>query len=148
MPIEFCLYQGLLDCDGTLSGNPGCGITEWSRASYGPYFDSQGGGVFAMKWDDEGIAVCEFFSYPNFFLITECASSGNFYRAAIPQDITDGQSPNPSTWGKPGAELSPIGCDPIKFFTNHSIIFGLCTVTTNLFSFLDAMFSPRHHILR
>jgi hypothetical protein len=96
-----------VDCDGTLSGNPGCGITEWSRASYGPYFDSQGGGVFAMKWDDEGIAVW------------------NFYRAAIPQDITDGQSPNPSTWGTPAALLSPSGCDPISFFSNHSIIFDI-----------------------
>lgn len=60
-PIGFTLlrgWQGTLDCDGTVSGNSGCGITEWSRASYGPYFDSQGGGVYAMKWDDEGIAVC------------------------------------------------------------------------------------------
>jgi hypothetical protein len=89
-----------------------------------------------MKWDDEGIAVCEFSSQATFFfLLIECASSGNFYRAAIPQDITDGQSPNPSTWGKPGALLSPSGCDPIKFFTNHSIIFGLSTVTNALVYF-------------
>ncbi|KIM85230.1 glycoside hydrolase family 16 protein [Piloderma croceum F 1598] len=98
---------GTLDCDGTVSGNPGCGITEWSRASYGPYFDSQQGGVYAMKWDDEGIAVY------------------NFYRAAIPQDITDGQSPNPSTWGEPAAQLSPAGCNISKFFSNHSIIFDI-----------------------
>jgi hypothetical protein len=43
-------------CEANVYG--GCGITEWSRASYGPYFDSQGGGVYAMKWDDTGIAVC------------------------------------------------------------------------------------------
>jgi len=98
---------GNLDCDGTVAGNPGCGITEWSRASYGPYFDSQGGGVYAMKWDDEGIAVW------------------NFYRAAIPLDITDGQSPDPSTWGEPAAQLAPSGCDPLKFFANHSIIFDI-----------------------
>jgi len=52
---------GSLDCDSTVSGAPGCGIVEWSRASYGPYFASQGGGVYAMKWDDQGIAVCEIF---------------------------------------------------------------------------------------
>ncbi|KZP31323.1 glycoside hydrolase family 16 protein [Athelia psychrophila] len=98
---------GELDCDGTISGNPGCGITEWSSASYGPYFDSQGGGVFAMKWDDEGIAVW------------------NFYRAAIPQDITDGQSPNPSGWGQPAAQLAPSGCNPLTMFSNHSIIFDI-----------------------
>jgi hypothetical protein len=50
--------------------------------------------------------------------------SDNFYRAAIPQDITDGQSPNPSTWGEPAAQLSPAGCNLSKFFSNHSIIFG------------------------
>ena len=48
------------NCDGTVNSNAGCAIAEWSRASYGPYFDAQGGGVFAMKWDENGIAVCEF----------------------------------------------------------------------------------------
>jgi len=46
------------DCNGLLPENAGCGIVEWSRSSYGPYFDSQGGGVFAMKWDENGISVC------------------------------------------------------------------------------------------
>lgn len=72
---------------------------------------------------------------------TERVSSGNFYRAAIPQDITDGQSPNPSTWGKPGAELSPIGCNPISFFSNHSIIFGQSVIMRNLSFFSDLLFS-------
>ncbi|EED79578.1 predicted protein, partial [Postia placenta Mad-698-R] len=47
-----------LDCDGELNYNSGCGVVEWSRASYGPIFDSQGGGIFAMKWDVSGIGVC------------------------------------------------------------------------------------------
>lgn len=47
------------DCNAFINSNSGCGMTEWSRASYGPYFDSQGGGVFAMKWDENSIAVCE-----------------------------------------------------------------------------------------
>lgn len=72
--------------------------------------------------------------------MTKSVSSGNFYRAAIPQDITDGESPNPSSWGKPAALLSPIGCDPIAFFSNHSIIFGQSTAAMKLFSFLDAIF--------
>ncbi|KAL1719504.1 glycoside hydrolase family 16 protein [Schizophyllum commune] len=94
------------NCDGTVNSNAGCAIAEWSRASYGPYFDAQGGGVFAMKWDENGIAVY------------------SFYRAAIPDDINAG-SPNPSGWGKPVAFLSPDSCDPIKYFTNHSIIFDI-----------------------
>ncbi|OJT12932.1 hypothetical protein TRAPUB_10497 [Trametes pubescens] len=95
-----------LDCDGTANGNAGCGVTEWSRASYGPIFDAQGGGVFAMKWDDEGIAVW------------------SFYRAAVPQDVLNGQ-PNPSSWGEPVAMLAPDGCDPISNFVNHSIVFDI-----------------------
>jgi len=94
------------DCDGDLNENAGCGITEWSEASYGPFFDQSGGGVFAMKWDENGIAVY------------------SFYRAAIPQDITAG-SPNPDNWGSPVAALAPGGCDPITNFVNHSIIFDI-----------------------
>jgi hypothetical protein len=56
--------------------------------------------------------------------LTLLDSSGSFYRQAIPEDITNGQSPNPSTWIEPVAQLSPSGCDPLKYFYNHSIIFG------------------------
>jgi len=47
-----------LVCDGTINDNSGCGTLEWSRASYGEYFDSQGGGVFATKWDENEITAC------------------------------------------------------------------------------------------
>ncbi|KAJ7293602.1 glycoside hydrolase family 16 protein [Mycena rebaudengoi] len=94
------------DCDGNLPGNAGCGIIEWSRASYGPFFEAQGGGVFAMKWDETGIAVY------------------SFYRSAIPQDISAG-SPDPSKWGTPVAALSPAACDPFEFFINQSMIFDI-----------------------
>ena len=47
------------DCNGLINNNAGCAVVEWSRASYGPYFDAQGGGVYAMKWDENGIAVCK-----------------------------------------------------------------------------------------
>ncbi|KAJ7103508.1 glycoside hydrolase family 16 protein [Mycena belliarum] len=94
------------NCDGNANGNAGCGITEWSHASYGPFFEAQGGGIFAMKWDETGIAVY------------------SFYRSAIPADITSG-SPNPANWGVPVAALAPAACDPLAFFVNHSIIFDI-----------------------
>ncbi|THH02876.1 hypothetical protein EW026_g16 [Hermanssonia centrifuga] len=71
-----------------------------------PNLVCDGGGVFAMKWDDEGIAVW------------------SFYRAAVPQDIIDGV-PSPSSWGIPVAVLEPSGCDPITNFVNHSIVFDI-----------------------
>lgn len=52
-----------LICNGLVNSNSGCGVTDWSKASYGPYFDSQGGGIFAMKWDEIGIAVCMSFVF-------------------------------------------------------------------------------------
>ncbi|KAF8642364.1 hypothetical protein AX16_009633 [Volvariella volvacea WC 439] len=94
------------NCFALTNQNSGCGITEWSRASYGPYFDSQAGGMFAMKWDENGIAVW------------------SFYRAAIPQDILEGH-PDPSNWGVPSAALDPSGCDIGRYFANHSIIFDI-----------------------
>ncbi|KAL0951157.1 hypothetical protein HGRIS_007889 [Hohenbuehelia grisea] len=94
------------DCNGLLPGNAGCGIIEWSRASYGPFFDAQGGGVYAMKWDEDGISVW------------------SFYRAAVPQNIFDG-NPNPLTWGNPVARLDSSQCDPLRFFSNHSVIFDI-----------------------
>ncbi|EKM61024.1 glycoside hydrolase family 16 protein [Phanerochaete carnosa HHB-10118-sp] len=98
--------QPNLDCDGNNNGNAGCGITEWSQASYGPTFDAAGGGVFAMKWDDTGIAVW------------------SFYRQAVPQDVVQGE-PSPDLWGPPVALLEPTGCDPIANFVNHSIVFDI-----------------------
>ncbi|GJE86093.1 glycoside hydrolase family 16 protein [Phanerochaete sordida] len=98
--------QPNLVCDGNANGNAGCGVTEWSQASYGPTFDAAGGGVFAMKWDDEGIAVW------------------SFYRQAVPADIVQGE-PSPDQWGPPVAALSPTACDPIANFVNHSIVFDI-----------------------
>jgi hypothetical protein len=51
-------------------------------------------------------------------------SSGSFYRAAVPQDIVQG-IPDPSNWGTPVAALWPQGCDPLTYFANHSIVFGM-----------------------
>lgn len=98
--------QNHTDCNGLINNNAGCGIVEWSRASYGPYFDAQGGGVFVMKWDENGIAVW------------------SFYRQAIPKDIIDGV-PHPDGWGPPSAFLDPSQCDPLAFFKNHTIILNI-----------------------
>ncbi|KAF9015225.1 glycoside hydrolase family 16 protein [Cyathus striatus] len=94
------------DCNAFINSNSGCGITEWSRASYGPYFDTQGGGVYAMKWDENSIAIW------------------SFYRAAVPQDIEEG-SPNPSNWGYPSATLESSKCNLGQYFVNHSIVFDI-----------------------
>lgn len=130
-----------LQCNALINNNAGCGITEWSRASYGPYFDSQSGGVFAMKWDASGIAVCQFTSLH--VSSRSNLASGSFYRAAIPQDITQG-IPNPSNWGEPVAALASTHCNIPQYFANHSIVFGMSSRPVRSF---QAHFISRHHLL-
>nr|GAT44210.1 predicted protein [Mycena chlorophos] len=107
-------------CDGLLDGNAGCGITEWSKASYGEFFTSQGGGVYAMKWDEEGIAG----HFVRAFLPSLSAILPTVDRSAIPPDIISG-NPTPTGWGTPVASLAPSGCDPVTNFVNHSIVFDI-----------------------
>ncbi|TDL28915.1 glycoside hydrolase family 16 protein [Rickenella mellea] len=95
---------GGLNCAAAETGNAGCGMRSTSSSTYGAGFNSNGGGVYAMAWDDSGIRV--------FF----------FPRNSIPDDITAGQ-PNPSSWGTPMAIWPSSQCNPSEFFYNHSIIF-------------------------
>ncbi|KZT44362.1 hypothetical protein SISSUDRAFT_7203 [Sistotremastrum suecicum HHB10207 ss-3] len=94
------------DCDANVDDNAGCGVTDWSRDSYGPQFDAGGGGIYAMLWDETGIAVWY------------------FYRNAIPDDITN-LSPQPSGWSEPSAYLSPQNCNLTEFFYQHQIVFDI-----------------------
>jgi len=93
-------------CESNNTNNNGCAVTDFSRASYGPIFDALGGGIYAMMWDETGIAVWY------------------FYRNAIPDDLLN-QQPNPSGWSEPSAFLSPNGCDLTTHFVNHSIVFDI-----------------------
>lgn len=71
------------DCGAVATSDQGCGeIAESTEDAYGAGFNTAGGGVYAMKWDSDGISV--------FY----------FARDSIPTDITDG-SPEPSGWGTP-----------------------------------------------
>jgi hypothetical protein len=94
------------NCDANSNSNSGCNVVEWSRASYGPFFEAQGGGVLAMKWDENDISVWSFF------------------RAAIPADVMAG-TPSPSSWGAPSAMLKNTQCNIGKYFAWHSIVFDI-----------------------
>jgi len=111
------------NCDGMANSNSGCDVLEWSRASYGTYFEAQGGGILAMKWDENSISICEFFLHDFGGRYAEEGYAGSFYRAAIPKDIIAG-TPNPSLWGLPSATLLNTKCNITNYFSNHSIVFG------------------------
>jgi len=95
---------GGTDCAVADNGNQGCGVRASQANSFGSTFNSNGGGVYAMKWDNSGISV--------FF----------FPRNAIPDDISS-NAPLPDTWGTPMAFWPAAGCNPFQYFNSHSAIF-------------------------
>jgi len=95
---------GGTNCAAVQTGNQGCGVRAQETNSFGATFNSNGGGVYAMQWDNDGVSVW-FFSRNN-----------------IPVDIT-GSQPQPSSWGKPQANWPASGCNPFQFFNSHSAIF-------------------------
>ncbi|KAH6654982.1 concanavalin A-like lectin/glucanase domain-containing protein [Truncatella angustata] len=90
------------DCKNTTNDNAGCGVLG-STSSYGSGFNSDGGGVMAMEWRDEGIRMWQ------------------FARDSIPSDITN-KSPDPSSWGTASADFPNTDCSISSHFTNQSII--------------------------
>jgi len=95
---------GGTNCAALQTNNQGCGVRASQTNSFGAPFNNNGGGVFAMNWDNTGIAI--------YF----------FPRQSIPSDIT-AQAPVPEGWGTPSAFWPASGCNPFQFFQNHSAIF-------------------------
>ncbi|KAH7100256.1 concanavalin A-like lectin/glucanase domain-containing protein [Auriculariales sp. MPI-PUGE-AT-0066] len=94
------------NCEANVVG--GCGIVDWSSSSFGATFNSYGGGVYAMRWDNSSIDI--------WF----------FYRATVPQDIVQGNpKPTYQNWGRPSASLSNLNCDLKKYFRKHAIIINI-----------------------
>ncbi|KAF9486982.1 hypothetical protein BDN71DRAFT_1458977 [Pleurotus eryngii] len=93
------------DCAAETTSNEGCGIRSPDSNSVGMGFNANGGGVYAMLWNGDGISV--------FF----------FPRESIPSDIS-ASAPRPTSWGLPQARFPASGCNPSQFFTNHHLIFS------------------------
>ncbi|KAG8219988.1 glycoside hydrolase family 16 protein [Butyriboletus roseoflavus] len=97
---------GGTDCSAVQSNNTGCGMRSSSNTSFGSGFNSVGGGVYAMYWDNSvGIKV--------WF----------FQRGSIPNDITAG-APQPQNWPTPMAFWANSSlCNISNMFLDHSAIF-------------------------
>ncbi|KAI0762578.1 concanavalin A-like lectin/glucanase domain-containing protein [Fomes fomentarius] len=92
------------DCGAATTGNAGCGVRDTESNSFGAPFNSNGGGVYATLWDDDGI------------------TSWFFSRGSVPDDIDSGK-PQPSGWGKPTASFPASTCKPSTYFYDHIAIF-------------------------
>lgn len=93
------------DCNAG-DAHDGCGMQTSNTQNYGAGFNAVEGGIYAMEWTSDFIAV--------WF----------FARSDIPQDIIDG-SPDPTLWGLPSAKFvgSP-GCEIDNFFRENNIVFN------------------------
>ncbi|KAI0138434.1 concanavalin A-like lectin/glucanase domain-containing protein [Pestalotiopsis sp. NC0098] len=90
-------------CSNETNDNAGCGVLG-STSSYGTGFNSDGGGIMALEWRDAGIRMWQ------------------FGRDSIPDDITAGTSPDPSSWGTASADFPNTDCSVSSHFKNQSII--------------------------
>lgn len=95
-----------LDCDWLVNGNAGCGVRMSNPNSYGPGFNANGGGVYALERTNREMKV--------WF----------FPRGTAPTDIgTD--SVNTDAWGTPAAYFPSTQCDFDAKFAAHNIIINL-----------------------
>ncbi|KAI0761695.1 concanavalin A-like lectin/glucanase domain-containing protein [Trametes elegans] len=92
------------NCAAADTANAGCGVRGSESNSYGSTFNSNGGGVYATLWDEDGI------------------KTWFFPRSSIPSDLSSG-APQPSGWGTPMASFPASSCDPFKYFYQHTAIF-------------------------
>lgn len=99
------------NCDAYATNSQGCGVRSTDKESLGAPFNNKGGGVFALKWDDNGV------------------STYHFARSNVPSDITS-NDPNPGTWGTPDNFVHPDSCNPKDHFKDLMLVFNtnLCGV--------------------
>ncbi|KAK0198988.1 endo-1,3(4)-beta-glucanase [Armillaria mellea] len=95
---------GGTNCAAAETSNQGCGVRSPSDVSFGAAFNNNGGGVYAMNWDDEGIKV---YFWP---------------KGSVPSDV-DAGTPVPDRWGTPMANWPSTACNSSKYFYQHSFIF-------------------------
>ncbi|KAF2156536.1 glycoside hydrolase family 16 protein, partial [Myriangium duriaei CBS 260.36] len=97
------------DCLNSTDGNAGCGVLG-SADTYGPVFNANGGGIYAMELRSAGIRV--------WF----------FARSAIPSDLSElatkasSLTPDPTQWGEALADFPSTHCDIGTHFRNQSIV--------------------------
>ncbi|KAF8708398.1 glycoside hydrolase family 16 protein, partial [Rhizoctonia solani] len=98
------------NCDWTVNGNAGCGVQAPVANSYGPAFNSVGGGWYAMERTSSYIKV---WFWPR--------NSG-----AVPSQVRNGASSiDTSTWGRPFALFVNSSCNIASKFGPENIIINL-----------------------
>ncbi|KJA15430.1 glycoside hydrolase family 16 protein [Hypholoma sublateritium FD-334 SS-4] len=98
------------DCDTAVNGNAGCGVKFATTNSYGPSFNSAGGGWFAIERTND---------YINVWFWTRNGGT-------VPSDVSSGASQvNTGNWGTPSAAFPDTSCNIPEFFQEHNIIINI-----------------------
>ncbi|GJE87869.1 glycoside hydrolase family 16 protein [Phanerochaete sordida] len=98
------------NCDVNTDGNSGCGVQAPSANSYGPSFNANGGGWYAMERTNSFVKV---WFFPR--------NAGN-----VPNDVKAGPATiNTDTWGEPTALFPNTSCDIGGHFDANNIIINL-----------------------
>ncbi|RDB27908.1 putative glycosidase C21B10.07 [Hypsizygus marmoreus] len=98
------------NCDSAATNNAGCGVKFTDSRSYGPTFNSNGGGWYAMERTT---------SYIKVWFWSRAATN-------VPSDVKNGAtSVNTSNWGTPIAYFPNTSCPIGSKFGAHNIIINL-----------------------
>ncbi|EIM80617.1 2 beta-glucan [Stereum hirsutum FP-91666 SS1] len=98
------------DCVAADAGNAGCGVQMADANSYGPPFNSNGGGFYAMERTSSFIKV--------WFWARDDGS--------VPSDVSSGASSvDTDNWGTPDAYFPNTDCDIASHFADSNIIINL-----------------------
>ncbi|THV04719.1 endo-beta-glucanase [Dendrothele bispora CBS 962.96] len=98
------------DCNVAVNSNAGCGVRFTDSRSYGPTFNANGGGWYAMERRNTGIKVW-FWSRND---------------GSVPAEVRNGATTiNTSNWGTPVAFFPDTSCDIASKFGPHKIVINL-----------------------
>lgn len=101
---------GQLDCNAAVNGNTGCGVRLPTQNSYGPAFNSAGGGWYAIERNN------------NFIKAWFWARNDG----SVPAEVRNGAgSVNTDSWGTPVAYFPNTSCNIATHFNAHNIIINL-----------------------
>ena len=85
--------------------------------SYGDAFNAEGGGVYAMEWDEEALRIWHF---PRSAIPIDITLAG-----AVPGSSTMSPGPDPESWGPPQAVFGGASCNPDTYFYDLSLVLNI-----------------------
>ncbi|CAD6499822.1 BgTH12-03928 [Blumeria graminis f. sp. triticale] len=103
--------QTTYNCDGAATSSPygpqgsgqGCSADNTNPNNYGTSFNDNGGGIYAMEWNNQAISIW------------------HFGRNNIPNDLSAG-APNPTGWGQPVFTTAQGSCNIDDHFKDQKVI--------------------------